>query len=282
LCDDAETPSPPPPASLPSVRRRVKLERPDRPKVEQQPHERPAKFLSLMYAPHEGHGDCRGRDECPCVFGEFSSPAPAAPGGLCDLCDEDMIATLHQSLPGRLTHLLNALAAPADGRAFEYVRTALGTEIEQEYRDRVARARHRKDPARPRRGSRPRRSQTEADMGSRRRDRSSPASCSGREGTPCVFGVNSQAAMAAPSGHCELCDPESMKRLCREQPAKLTCLLRALDQTALAMALNFLNVDVDAAAAENFAGRVARAHHRRDPARPKRKPRGAYKKSGAK
>ena len=142
--------------------------------------------LAVMWQPHQGHGACRGRPDSPCIFGEWSMPAPAAPSGYCDLCDAAMLASLHEALPARLTHVLNNLNQAVLEKGFLYVQEALGSSAEADYRSRVVRARHRRDPARVRRGPRPRKepSREPRDDDSR--------SCCGRDGQACVFGVELQ------------------------------------------------------------------------------------------
>ena len=229
--------------------------------------------LAVMWQPHQGHGACRGRRDSPCIFGEWSMPAPAAPSGYCDLCDAAMLASLHEALPARLTHVLNNLNQAVLEKGFLYVQEALGSSAEADYRSRVVRARHRRDPARVRRGPRPRKepSREPRDDDSR--------SCCGRDGQACVFGVELQPVTSTSSGRCELCDPDCMKLLFRQNPARLTGLLRVLPDTALTQALDFVEKTIDNAAANDFKRRVLRARRRRDPERPKRKARGAYKKS---
>ena len=58
---------------------------------------------------------------------QWSMPAPAAPSGYCDLCDTAMLASLHEALPARLTHLLNKLSQDVLEKGFLYVREALGS-----------------------------------------------------------------------------------------------------------------------------------------------------------
>ncbi|CAE7469998.1 pif1 [Symbiodinium sp. CCMP2592] len=246
----------------------VKREKQERATVERKPT---ARGKYLMYAPHEGHGVCRGKPGHPCVFGHMSSPAMAAPSGLCDLCDPTMIATLSESLPGRLTYLLKNVDTSASGRAFEYVQSALGVEMANEYRARVDRARQRQNPARVRRAAR-----------GPYRKREAPCSedvCPGRDGAGCNFGESSSAATALTSGYCGLCDSQVLRQWSEQEPAKLTSTLRRLEQAALEKALDFLKADVGEVKAKDFEARVERARRRRDPGRPKRKARGTYKRS---
>ncbi|CAE7461975.1 DOA4 [Symbiodinium microadriaticum] len=72
------------------------------------------------WAPHEGHGLCRGF-EAPCVMGPSWSRAPAGPSGLCDLCNMDDLEVLHLHGGGRLTHLLLQLAEPEAGLALRRI-----------------------------------------------------------------------------------------------------------------------------------------------------------------
>ena len=58
-------------------------------------------------------------------------PAPAAPSGYCDLRDTAMLASLHEALPARLTHLLNKLSQDVLEKGFLYVREALGSSAKQ-------------------------------------------------------------------------------------------------------------------------------------------------------
>ena len=62
---------------------------------------------------------------------QWSMPAPAAPSGYCDLCDTAMLASLHEALPARLTHLLNKLSQDVLEKGFLYVREALGSSAKQ-------------------------------------------------------------------------------------------------------------------------------------------------------
>ncbi|CAE7839771.1 unnamed protein product [Symbiodinium sp. CCMP2592] len=176
LCDEPTTPKPPtkeapePTIKKPSVRhtvkkppaeRKVKTEPKTTGAVEEAPKKRPASRMSArglglthQWAAHAGNGPCCGRGSQPCVFGEFSSPAPAAPNGACDLCDVGMMATLHESMSSRLTHLLGKLDAGVAEHAFGYIRDTLGSTAEADYRFKVQRSRQRKNPARPRRATR--------------------------------------------------------------------------------------------------------------------------------
>lgn len=107
-----------------------------------------------IYAPHANNGSCQGRQNHPCIFGGLSMPAPAAPSGLCDLCDPEMLETLYGSCSQRLTHLVSKLESNAVGTAFRYIRDALGEKAERDMQQRLARLRRRHDPARPKRGPR--------------------------------------------------------------------------------------------------------------------------------
>ncbi|CAE7206666.1 unnamed protein product [Symbiodinium sp. CCMP2592] len=226
--------------------------------------------LMDLWRPHEGNGPCRGRRESPCVFGKWSTPAPAAPSGCCDLCDVSILSALNANMPARLTHVLNGLDQEVLEKGFTYVRDALGSKAEAEYRGRVQRARHRLDPARARRGPRPRKERPEQPSEHLLR------MCCGRDGQACVFGHDLQPVEATPPTGCELCDPDRMKLLFRDHPGRLTGLLRVLEESALTRALSFMEVTIGETAAADFKKRVARARRRRDPERPKRKARGLF------
>ena len=104
------------------------------------------------WAPHAGHGVCRGSDGV-CVMGERGGPAPAGPSGFCDLCNLPDIPLLHYHGQGRLTHLLLQLA-PAE-RAMALARIEeVDASIAQQCRERMKRAHDKKRPDRPRRGPR--------------------------------------------------------------------------------------------------------------------------------
>ncbi|CAE7352562.1 pif1 [Symbiodinium sp. CCMP2592] len=223
-----------------------------------------------LWAAHQGHGTCRGRPGQPCVFGQLSAAAGAAPSGHCDLCDKDMIVQLHKCLSMRLTHLLLGLDVGSANQAFQYVQEALGSDVAADYQARVQRARQRKDPARPRRGSRPRRTKEATEA-------IEPKPCSGREGHGCIFGVDG-AALATTSDRCDICCNKTLKGMIEQAPEKMTKLLAALEPAALQKALEYIEKDFENSVAKDFESRVARAHRRRDPARPKRAPRGSYKK----
>ena len=104
------------------------------------------------WAPHFGHGDCRGLDRA-CVMGERGGPAPAGPSGLCDLCNLPEIPLLHHHGQGRLTHLLLQLAPAESALALARIQE-VDAVIAQECRQRLKRAHDRKRPDRPRRGPR--------------------------------------------------------------------------------------------------------------------------------
>ena len=124
-----------------------------RPRVEPATEKR-GRFLKEKFAPHEGHGLCAGYQGLPCVFGVLSAPAHASPTGKCDLCDPQELASLHAHCPERVTHLLKNLDQPATAHAHRIMADILGATVSEEYKARVNRARHRSDPARPKRGPR--------------------------------------------------------------------------------------------------------------------------------
>ena len=104
------------------------------------------------WAPHEGHGLCRGADG-PCVLGCNGSPAPAGPSGFCDLCNLDDLEVLHLHGGGRLTHLLLQLSEPEAGLALRRIEEK-DRDIAESLRQRVQRARHRRGGNRTKRGPR--------------------------------------------------------------------------------------------------------------------------------
>ena len=104
------------------------------------------------WAPHEGHGLCRGF-EAPCVMGPSWSRAPAGPSGLCDLCNMDDLEVLHLHGGGRLTHLLLQLAEPEAGLALRRIEEK-DRGIAESLRQRMQRARHRRGGNQAKRGPR--------------------------------------------------------------------------------------------------------------------------------
>ena len=104
------------------------------------------------WAPHEGHGFCRGT-EGPCVMGVSGSRAPAGPSGLCDLCNLDDLEVLHLHGGGRLTHLLLQLAEPEAALALRRIEEK-DRDIAESLRQRMQRAKHRRSGNRAKRGPR--------------------------------------------------------------------------------------------------------------------------------
>ena len=103
------------------------------------------------WLPHKGHGSCRN---AACIFGLRGGVAPAGPAGLCDLCNFADMETLMQHGKGRLTHLLNQLAAPEAGIALARIEDAMGEDFANQLRARMQRSYNRKRADRPRRGPR--------------------------------------------------------------------------------------------------------------------------------
>ena len=76
-------------------------------------------------------GGCRTKVTAPVAMQHASldfevASAPAGPAGLCDLCNFADMETLMQHGKGRLTHLLNQLAAPEAGIALARIEDAMG------------------------------------------------------------------------------------------------------------------------------------------------------------
>ena len=89
-----------------------------------------------------------------CIFGLRGGVAPAGPAGLCDLCNFADMETLMQHGKGRLTHLLNQLAAPEAGIALARIDDTMGEGFASQLRARMQRSHNRKRADRPRRGPR--------------------------------------------------------------------------------------------------------------------------------
>ncbi|CAE7621678.1 pif1 [Symbiodinium sp. CCMP2592] len=132
------------------LRAKTCISKPTPPKV--QGKNKRGEYFIQKWAAHEGHGFCKGL-RGPCVMGIRGAAARAGPSGLCDLCNLNDIALLHHHGQGRLTHLLLQLAAPEADQALACIST-VDNDIAKDLRHRMDRARHRKDPNRPRRGPR--------------------------------------------------------------------------------------------------------------------------------
>eukprot|EP00439_Symbiodinium_sp_Y106_P025984 s7406_g3.t1 len=223
-----------------------------------------------MWQPHQGHGACRGRRDSPCLFGEWSMPAPAAPSGYCDLCDAAMLASLHEALPARLTHVLNNLNQAVLEKGFLYVQEALGSSAEADYRARVVRARHRKAFSMYRKRLALRRRQTIVQE-------------------LCELGIDvillESVVVLVPAKNIlgslvtmtlVLAAAVTARRVFTESSSNQS---EAHPPAVASFALDFVEKTIDNAAANDFKRRVLRARRRCDPERPKRKARGVYKKS---
>ena len=95
---------------------------------------------------------------------------------------------------------------------------------------------------------------------------------------PCTLGSNDQAAPAGPCGLCDLCNMEDLADLHRHGQGRLTHLLLQLAEPKANDVLERIDHMVGAGIAEDLRGRMRRAHQRKCIDRPRRTPRGPYKK----
>lgn len=115
-------------------------------------HKRGKVVYREKWAPHEGHGNCRGL-RGPCIMGRNGAAAPAGPSGYCDLCNLKDIKLLHEHGEGRLTHLLLQLAEPEASVALKRIHHK-DAAVAKDLKHRMERARHRKSAHIVRRGPR--------------------------------------------------------------------------------------------------------------------------------
>ena len=108
-----------------------------------------------------GHGLCGGSNQLPCCFGNNGLPANAGPDGRCDLCSGDSMRALRDQMPQRLTRILVKLEGKPLQHALIRIKLMLGESAKDDYQHRRDRALRRRNPDRPTRGPRPRRSAAE-------------------------------------------------------------------------------------------------------------------------
>ena len=96
-------------------------------------------------------------------------------------------------------------------------------------------------------------------------------------GYGCVMGERGGPAFAGPSGYCDLCNIADLPLLHQHGQGRLTHLLLELTSAQCDLALSRIEEQDKTMAAECRA-RLQRARHRRRPDRPRRGPRGPYKK----
>ena len=116
----------------------------------------------MLWGELEGHGSCAGSNQLPCYFGKDGHAASAGLNGRCDLCSVESMRALRSEMPQRLTHLLTQLEGKPLQHALVRVKLVLGEGVKDMYKKNRARALHRRNPDKPTKGPRPRRS-TEAE-----------------------------------------------------------------------------------------------------------------------
>ncbi|CAE7231461.1 UBP23 [Symbiodinium sp. CCMP2456] len=203
-------------------------------------------WLQAKWAPHEGHGSCRGLD-MPCVMGIRGAAAPAGPSGLCDLCNLDDIVLLHQEGEGRLTHLLLQLASTEADLALARI-AEVDADVAEDLR-----------PERLPPGV--------------RGDYKGYGSCRGVQDV-CGMGVDGLPAAAGPDGLCDLCNINKVASLHQNGNGRLTHLLLQLTEAQADIALDRIK-HKDEAVAKELRLRMTRARQRKNPNRPRRGPRKA-------
>ena len=112
----------------------------------------------MLWGELEGHGSCTGSNQLPCCFGKDGHAASAGPDGRCDLRSSESTLALHGEMPQRLTHLLTQLEGKPLQHALVRVKLVLGEDVKDMYEKNRARALHRRNPDKPTRGPRTRRS----------------------------------------------------------------------------------------------------------------------------
>jgi len=214
-------------------------------------------WLQAKWAPHDGHGSCRGLD-MPCVMGIRGAAAPAGPNGLCDLCNLDDIVLLHEEGEGRLTHLLLQLASTEADLALARI-AEVDAAVAEDLRMRMQRARRRKGPERPPPGV--------------RGGYKGYGSCRGVQEV-CGMGVDGLPAAAGPDGLCDLCNLNNVTSLHQNGNGRLTHLLLQLTEAQADIALDRIK-HKDEGVAKELRLRMMRARQRKNPNRPRRGPRKA-------
>jgi len=111
-------------------------------------------YRFYQWAPHHGHGLCKGFEGEPCTLGEGGRRANAGVDGVCDLCNVKDMPLLHRHGQGRLTHLLLHVPPEKAELVLGRLQAAEGEELAAEVRHRLERTRRRNRADRPRRGPR--------------------------------------------------------------------------------------------------------------------------------
>ncbi|CAE7363736.1 pif1 [Symbiodinium sp. CCMP2592] len=94
----------------------------------------------------------------------------------------------------------------------------------------------------------------------------------------CIFGEFGKAATAGPAGLCDLCNFSDMKELLEHGQGRLTHLLLELPETESNIALSRIKHEVGESFVQELRSRMQRARARKRADRPRRGPRGPYKK----
>ena len=104
------------------------------------------------------------------------------------------------------------------------------------------------------------------------------ALCGGSPGGQlCTFGLGGTALPAGAAGQCYLCDSEALQAHYNDRhTGLLTHFLVTLDEVGLRAALDHVQQVLGPEARADMEARCERALRRRDPARPRRGPRGPY------